>query len=618
MAVQGQAPTDVLCLHHRVTVPRELSDEGLYSVLLFFDTASVVLEDSRDEGTSTRGGQSTRSVPLEDERGEEGDEDSRRKQQCCHDLSKAMSILLTGEGGDDEGPRSYSEDANMLNGTYLDGGHSLGNGHENVGASQSIGECNGGSGARLAGASRASKPRRTTSVGSSLKEQPKEVFASGGGDDFNSTGAHGRVRPPAKVEDPPLVTVDGTMLKTEGWSTGLEERSLQRRQRSGGKLGNTLACTTIVQHNSAAEEIMVEYSSSYESSSTEPRDDLVMSPEPEIVMSGEDTPGRSLPDVHNDDPTHHEDSMLRSQDFRDRHGCGRGHGGSDGDGSDDCDEVKGYGQYEDDFFSEEDEDALMYTHDTTYVFGGGEVCKQPPTRGKLLSPSHKQHSCAAAPCPRLNEVFQESGEWTSATPDRPQPLCGAREGSRLTVNDTLGNIIPTAGEIDDKIFAPYCGKESIPPLEATGNKRENVNQVKRRSIGDDAGARTGEKYDIDSGHCPGVVCGRNVGPTIFKIHDAVEEDSDEGPASGGEPGCLPRNSTAMSNSSPEPEDLEEISDRAVAGDLLPSLEPTSIQDRPYSSNESGGVLAWRPLLCSRIKKILGIWARSSLRSANGK
>lgn len=114
MAGQGSEPTDVLCLHQPITVPPELSDEGHYSALLFFDTASVVLEGIEVvDGCSGRGedgidggekGWAASTLNREAETGE----DRQRKQQYCNELSKAMMVLLSGV--DDSGDAGDGND----------------------------------------------------------------------------------------------------------------------------------------------------------------------------------------------------------------------------------------------------------------------------------------------------------------------------------------------------------------------------------------------------------------------------------------------------------------------------------------------------------------------------
>ncbi|CAM9919117.1 unnamed protein product, partial [Pylaiella littoralis] len=107
MAMVGQQDdfTDVLCLHQPVAVPPQLSDEGRYSVLLFFDTASVQIENPEADGRGGEGGLGRvegesrgSAVPPGRQQPFEADEEGKgidRKQQACHDLSKAMASLLT-------------------------------------------------------------------------------------------------------------------------------------------------------------------------------------------------------------------------------------------------------------------------------------------------------------------------------------------------------------------------------------------------------------------------------------------------------------------------------------------------------------------------------------------
>lgn len=105
MAARQDGFTDVLCLHQPVAVPPQLSDEGRYSVLMFFDTASVLFENPEQGGQGwgarVEGEGRGPVMPFGREEGggvdQEG-EDKRRersRRQACHDLSKAMAILLS-------------------------------------------------------------------------------------------------------------------------------------------------------------------------------------------------------------------------------------------------------------------------------------------------------------------------------------------------------------------------------------------------------------------------------------------------------------------------------------------------------------------------------------------
>lgn len=107
MAAQQDGFTDVLCLHQTVAVPPQLSGEGRYSVLMLFDTASVFLESPEQGGRGwggqvegTGGGPATQ--PGQEKGGgfdqeEKHESRERSRKQACHDLSKAMAILL-GDG----------------------------------------------------------------------------------------------------------------------------------------------------------------------------------------------------------------------------------------------------------------------------------------------------------------------------------------------------------------------------------------------------------------------------------------------------------------------------------------------------------------------------------------
>lgn len=113
MAGQQDGFTDVLCLHQTVAVPPQLSDEGRYSVLMFFDTASVLLENQEHGGRGWGGrveGQGEGPVMQPDreeggglEQEGEGKRRERSRRQACHDLSKAMAILLSDGDVDVEG-----------------------------------------------------------------------------------------------------------------------------------------------------------------------------------------------------------------------------------------------------------------------------------------------------------------------------------------------------------------------------------------------------------------------------------------------------------------------------------------------------------------------------------
>ncbi|CAN0548016.1 unnamed protein product, partial [Ectocarpus sp. 12 AP-2014] len=96
MGEQQDGLTHVLCVHQPVTVPPQLSEEGRYSVLLFFDTASVLFENPPRQGTEQQGeggeigGQQGDSFYLE---GKDQDREKYR-QRTCYSLSRVMAILL--------------------------------------------------------------------------------------------------------------------------------------------------------------------------------------------------------------------------------------------------------------------------------------------------------------------------------------------------------------------------------------------------------------------------------------------------------------------------------------------------------------------------------------------
>ncbi|CBJ33993.1 expressed unknown protein [Ectocarpus siliculosus] len=96
MGEQQDGLTNVLCVHQPVTVPPQLSEEGRYSVLLFFDTASVLFEnpprqatEQQAEGGEVRGQQAD-SLYL---KGKDQDREQYR-QRTCYSLSRAMATLL--------------------------------------------------------------------------------------------------------------------------------------------------------------------------------------------------------------------------------------------------------------------------------------------------------------------------------------------------------------------------------------------------------------------------------------------------------------------------------------------------------------------------------------------
>eukprot|EP00752_Nemacystus_decipiens_P016245 g14525.t1 len=112
MAGQQEGFTDVLCLHQTVAVLPQLSDEGRYSVLMFFDTASVLFENQEHGGRGSgghvegTGGGLVMQPGREEDDLDQGCEDKHRERggkQACHDLSKAMAMLLSGGDVDMEG-----------------------------------------------------------------------------------------------------------------------------------------------------------------------------------------------------------------------------------------------------------------------------------------------------------------------------------------------------------------------------------------------------------------------------------------------------------------------------------------------------------------------------------
>lgn len=117
--------TDVLCLHQPVEVPPRLSDEGRYSALLFFDSASVSISDTVPNVGVVEGGQARESenrssasppdgVVVFDPGGNNQDRECSRR-QACRDLSKAMAILLADHEGHGIAPAGS---AGLVAGTF--------------------------------------------------------------------------------------------------------------------------------------------------------------------------------------------------------------------------------------------------------------------------------------------------------------------------------------------------------------------------------------------------------------------------------------------------------------------------------------------------------------------
>lgn len=102
MARQRSDPTDVLCIHQSVSVPPELSDEGNYYVMFFFDTATVLLQDEEVQINSSRGrgGHTNDTLTTQEWHRDSvttpksgGSHTARR--QCCSALSSAILHILT-------------------------------------------------------------------------------------------------------------------------------------------------------------------------------------------------------------------------------------------------------------------------------------------------------------------------------------------------------------------------------------------------------------------------------------------------------------------------------------------------------------------------------------------
>ncbi|CAN0335979.1 unnamed protein product, partial [Ectocarpus sp. 8 AP-2014] len=130
MGEQQDGLTNVLCVHQPVTVPPQLSEEGRYSVLLFFDTASerkgeslrgdLLLEsgivDEQQHGASHVEGHRTLSGQLENGRGSRSGDDEeeqgrtsgniRRIQQ--HRQQQTQSFPAFSEATESGGAAEYS------------------------------------------------------------------------------------------------------------------------------------------------------------------------------------------------------------------------------------------------------------------------------------------------------------------------------------------------------------------------------------------------------------------------------------------------------------------------------------------------------------------------------
>lgn len=390
MAGQGQKPKDVLCLHQQVVVPPALSDEGLYSVLLFLDTASVVLEDPRvQEGGHTENGSDRKAhsmspacvtglVPQD-----EGDRNLR--QQCCYELSQALSVLL----GD-------QEDDGLVELRHDDGG--LRKDRANITA-PAIGTK--GTGDTLP------SPRWTLSVDAALEEQLKEVADEDGGKSkCNSSRGHERARASTNVNE--MHSSAEYELDAESCATDVIDVNVKP-----SLLKERLISTSDRQPDITSPEVEVkEYSFGDDiSSSTEPRHDLVASPEGSMVAAELDTWVRDSLHVDASDREKEGQPLNKVEYVR---GNGDGRGGDVGD----CNEVDD--QYEEDFFSDDEKEKRFPTATTTYVIlGSNGVYNQTiATDSDCVSPSlsaQQNHTCGAAAFAEEGQPDDDNreGSWSS-------------------------------------------------------------------------------------------------------------------------------------------------------------------------------------------------------------
>ena len=233
MAGQPDGLTDVLCLHQPVAVPPQLSDEGRYSVLLFFDTASVLFKTS-EKGGGGEGGERGRWRPEDEDEGfagrspecaqgvdvldhEGGDTGpGRSRQQACHDLSKAMAILLADGDVDDN---------DILEGVENDGAV--------------LDEGNGGNSERFAGGRREGEGRAAEG-----EDNDVEIGGQDRGEEPQraAPGPQQRFSPTPSPASPPVLSLSsGFDAATRDMGEEIEEELLEARlARECGIVDDTL------------------------------------------------------------------------------------------------------------------------------------------------------------------------------------------------------------------------------------------------------------------------------------------------------------------------------------------------------------------------------------------
>lgn len=593
MAGQGQEPTDVLCLHQPVTVSPELSDEGRYSALLFFDTASVELEDEVEggegEGGGTEGdGRGERaSVPHGKAKATREDDDRRgRRQQCCHDLCRAMSILLTderdgrgdlsedededealrrtrakGTSAEEEGetevhtPGNQGTDVSWQNNDglrrdrpdrgYLDGNSS--------GIDGEIGVDHGGAGEGGAtgladvATTWSTSPRRAE-FDASLVSPP--VRCDGDQSAFEAPRARGKAESSDASMKPSDSSAPGPAASEPALDARTRVQSLDEMRGKEQEEGCATAKTVVLgrgslpadkakQHNNTAtaDDVTnaVEYSSG-DDSSAEPRDDLVVSPQRSAVTglarpAGETTAGRGASRAVDDDPTSARESLSKSPpDESEIAGSSRHKSsGISSDGGDD--------QYEDDFFSDEESPTALDVAENVYTGVEGVAT------GKQILTSAQQHH---------QQMTEKRGKEVVRPDDSIHSAVGERDSSRaLVVVEPSASSLPwregnsaaplLAGGGDD-----IEGGRKPPPKKEGGtytdvvarDGSESEDNARRSPGGGDAGANSGDDGNSSGGVCSSTSSTRVVG--VGGVFDDVDEEWSDGSDEGWEISSPPR------------------------------------------------------------------------------
>lgn len=298
MAGQQDGLKDVLCLHQTVAVPPQLSNEGRYSVLLFFDTESVLIENPERGGRGRVGQVESEGggpmMPPDQEKGGGLDQESENKlwqrsgRQACHDLSKAMGILLSGGGtdADDELSKveadvSFNDSGNYRsttskNSRVFDGVRRIGG--ENVKEEGTDGDCGaGGGGDPDQYSSTLERSRRSTRPSDSPSEdlqrglegeqlESRLVLEFGMANKMRGDSLEGR-----PLSDAARTNGDGGQSEIEDVEED-KERAVIREKDQHKQQHVQLVSPSVAIENEAAE-----YSSGDESSAT-PRVDLLLSP----------------------------------------------------------------------------------------------------------------------------------------------------------------------------------------------------------------------------------------------------------------------------------------------------------------------------------------------------